>query len=60
MRDRENADGLTHFEYMTAALDGGQLSRPCTAHDGTFGGRCLNCGWEPREVAIGRKEGAKA
>jgi hypothetical protein len=48
MRDRENEDGLTHFEYMTAALDGGQLSRPCTSHDGTFGGRCLNCGWEPK------------
>jgi hypothetical protein len=25
----------------------GKLGRECSAHDITFGGGCLNCGWEP-------------
>ena len=47
MRDAEDKNGQTHFERMTAATARHNLARPCTAHDMTFGGRCLNCGFEP-------------
>jgi hypothetical protein len=39
------------FRYQRNAAMGEEVratfptpSRPCTAHDMTFGGRCLNCG----------------
>ena len=34
---------MTHTEHSTKA----KVSTPCTAHDITFGGRCLNCGYDP-------------
>ena len=34
---------MTHHEY----LQNHKTSTPCTAHHLTFGGRCLNCGYDP-------------
>ena len=34
---------MTHFEHMKKA----GLAVPCCATHITFGGRCLNCGYDP-------------
>jgi len=34
---------LTHAKYSAQA----NLCVPCCVYHLTFGGRCLNCGWEP-------------
>ena len=39
-----NIKGQTHFEVMTAA------KKTCNSYHLTFGGRCLNCGWEPKPI----------
>jgi hypothetical protein len=40
---------MTHKEWSDKQVAAGKVGRPCTAHDLTFGGRCLNCGYEPEE-----------
>jgi len=37
---------MTHSEASKQA----KVSTPCTAAHITFGGRCLNCGYEPQEL----------
>ena len=34
---------MTHHEQSEKA----RVATPCTAASITFGGRCLNCGWDP-------------
>lgn len=34
---------MTHTQKMAAA----KVATPCTAAHITFGGRCMNCGFEP-------------
>lgn len=36
---------MTHYEYMKRT----NPAPLCTPHDLTFGGRCLNCGYDPNE-----------
>ena len=38
---------MTHREHINA---GPALSTPCAAWHLTFGGRCLNCGWDPDPI----------
>jgi hypothetical protein len=37
---------LTHWQYLASTQ---QLNAPvkCSASHGTYGGRCLNCGYDP-------------
>jgi hypothetical protein len=42
---RDRVTGLSHVEHSKRA----GLAVPCTADLMTFGGRCLNCGFEPAE-----------
>jgi hypothetical protein len=41
-----NANGKTHSEHMKAKRG---LWRDCCVHDITFGGKCFNCGWVPKD-----------
>ena len=39
---------MTHHEYLEKRKAHGQVPTvPCTAQAITFGGRCLNCGYNP-------------
>ena len=42
-----NQHGQTHLERMHLLLERLEILQPCQAEHGTFGGRCLNCGWTP-------------
>ena len=37
---------MTHFEYSNEV----KLVVPCSANHLTFGGKCLNCGYDPNLV----------
>lgn len=37
---------MRHFKHAKAA----KVATACKAHHQTFGGRCLNCGFDPAEV----------
>lgn len=47
-----NQHGQTHTERMRLLLASRELYTPCSAHDVTFGGRCLNCGWTPADHKV--------
>ena len=39
---------MTHYEYSIKTLGKDEHGQSkCSAHDMTFGGRCLKCGYEP-------------
>lgn len=37
---------MTHSQFSKRA----RVSTPCSAHMMTFGGRCLNCGYDPQPI----------
>ena len=40
---------MSHLEYIRTVA--AKTSSPCVAHHITFGGRCLNCGYDPQTAA---------
>jgi len=40
---------MTHTKHTEHAKKA-RVATPCLSHHGTFGGRCLNCGYDPRPV----------
>jgi len=47
----KNRQGLTHYEHAHK-----NKVTNCSAHDLTFGGYCLNCGFMPLEEELLRKK----
>jgi len=42
---------ITHYKYSVKELGVDNHGKcKCSAHDITFGGRCLNCGYDPNIV----------
>ena len=51
---------LSHYEFSVKYLGKDHRGQcKCSAHDMTFGGRCLNCGYDP-EVSAHQAPGGPA